>query len=68
MTSMERRINTVLGYDLVLDFYQSIEKCRGELDCINGNPAKSNQSQAYEDGYGKRFNLEQNATHWSEQQ
>jgi len=67
MTSIEKRINTVLGHDLVLDFYESIEKCRGQLDCINGHPAKSNQTQAYYDGYGERFDIEQNETHWSEQ-
>ena len=54
--------------DLVFDFYESIDRCKGEIDCINGNNAKSNQPQAYYDGYGKRFDIEQSETHWSEKQ
>ena len=66
-TKVERNIAEFFAEDLVFDFYESIDRCKGEIDCINGNNAKSNQPQAYYDGYGKRFDIEQNATHWSEQ-
>ena len=63
-TKVERNSAEFFAEDLVVDFYASIDRCKGEIDCIN---AKSNQPQAYYDGYGQRFDIEQNATHWSEQ-
>ena len=64
---VERNIAEFFAEDLVVDFYESIDKCKGEIDCINGNDAKRDQPQAYYDGYGQRFDIEQSATHWSEQ-
>ena len=52
-TKVERNSAEFFAEDLGVDFYAS--------------NAKSNQPQAYYDGYGQRFDIEQNATHWSEQ-
>ena len=67
-TKVERNIAEFFAEDLVVDFYESIDKCKGEIDCINGNDAKTDQPRAYYDGYGQRFDIEQSATHWSEKQ
>ena len=67
-TKVERNIAEFFAEDLVIDFYASIDRCKGEIDCINGNDAKSDQPRAYYDGYGQRFDIEQSATHWSEKQ
>ena len=40
---------------------------RGEYDRIAGYDALPNQSDAYEQSYGKAYNLEMNATARSEQ-
>tara|TARA_B110000902_G_scaffold56375_1_gene65759 strand:+ start:583 stop:792 length:210 start_codon:yes stop_codon:yes gene_type:complete len=67
-TKVERNIADFFAEDLVVDFYASIDRCKGEIDCINGNDAKTDQPRAYYDGYGQRFDIEQSATHWSEKQ
>ena len=65
-TKVERNIADFFAEDLVVDFYASIDRCKGEIDC--SNDAKTDQPQAYYDGYGQRFDIEQSATHWSEKQ
>ena len=50
----EERLNEKLG----IDFLNSLEFCRGEIDCINGLPQKSNQPKEYDLGYGLRYELE----------
>ena len=42
----EERLNEKLG----IDFFNSLEFCRGEIDCINGLPQKSNQPKEYDNG------------------
>ncbi|MGI9339859.1 MAG: hypothetical protein ACR2PP_04410 [Psychrobacter sp.] len=43
---------------LGFDFYNVLDFARGEVDCLNSNGAKKDQTEEYYDGYGHRYTLE----------
>ena len=43
---------------LGFDFYNALDFCQGEVDCINDDPAKADQCDEYYRGYGERYALE----------
>ncbi len=51
-------MNTQTQVKLGLDFFSVLDFCQGEVDCINGEPAKADQHEEYYRGYGERYSLE----------
>ena len=51
-------MNTQTQSKLGLDFFSVLDFCQGEVDCINGEPAKAEQHEEYYRGYGERYALE----------
>jgi len=43
---------------LGFNFFNVLDFCQGEVDCINGEPAKADQCDEYYRGYGERYALE----------
>ena len=51
-------MNAQTQVKLGLDFFSVLDFCQGEVDCINGEPAKAEQHDEYYRGYGERYALE----------
>ena len=51
-------MNTQTQVRLGLEFFNALDFCQGEVDCINGEPAKADQHEEYYRGYGERYALE----------